>query len=318
MKKTILLPVETEREMQDARENRVVDGELMPFTNGTEKSYVRDKVKEAQINGRIGDKMLMVVNPLYLHIPRWQRELRIGEALKIGNNYDPSRWGTPKVILINNQLYCVDGQHRIYGAFKAGIEFVVVEFLDITENHAIDIFLGQTKERTSMTPSDYLKAAIQGEKPDYIKFRKLCKESNVRIKGDDADFCKNPIGIFTPISDGIKMTRNDPELLERILKLLGKLQWNGTDYANGKAYSAKVIRVLKKLYAYYNGMETEMEKCLIDNCKGAEFFKNVLYQKGQETLFDYLAMVLENNIGKVTTFAVAETPKRAPRTKKAN
>ena len=317
MKRTFLLPEETEREMQEARENRTIDGEVIPFSGGTEKSYVRDIVKQAQTNGRIGDKMLMVVNPLYIHIPEWQRELRIRNAMEIGNNYDPAQWGAPKVMLFDNKLYCIDGQHRIYGTYKANIEFVVVEYLDVTESKAIDLFLGQTIDRTSMSPADYLKAAIAGGKPEYLLFREICKKNNVRIKGDNINFVKNPIGIFTPISDGINLTKNNPELLDRILKLLGKLRWNGSDLKNGKAYSAKVIRTLKKIYAYYEGHETEMERCLLMNCKGSEYFNDNLYEKWQDALFDHISNVLENNMVDVSKVAVMPV-KTTARRKKVN
>ena len=264
MKRTRLTAVEVEMEMQKAREERVIDGEHIPFTNGVEKTYVRDAIRQAQTNGKMHDKMSMVINPLYLHIPSWQRDL--------------------------------DGQHRVYGTFKAGIEDIVIEFLDISEKEAIDLFLMQTRERTGMTPSDYYKAAIAGEKPEYLKFRDICKKNNVKIKGDDTETVKNPVGIFTSLSDGISLTKNNPELLDRILKLIGKLQWNGSDAIEGKAYSAKVIRVLKKLYAYYEGNEKAFEKCLLDNCKGAEYYNKFLYEKWQDSLFDYLSKVLEDNM----------------------
>lgn len=296
MKRTRLTAVEVEKEMQKAREERVIDGEHIPFTNGVEKTYVRDAIRQAQTNGKMHDKMSMVINPLYLHIPSWQRDLRIDRALSIGNNYKSAKWEYPKVICINNQLFCVDGQHRVYGTFKAGIEDIVIEFLDISEKEAIDLFLMQTRERTGMTPSDYYKAAIAGEKPEYLKFRDICKKNNVKIKGDDTETVKNPVGIFTSLSDGISLTKNNPELLDRILKLIGKLQWNGSDAVEGKAYSAKVIRVLKKLYAYYEGNEKAFEKCLLDNCKGAEYYNKFLYEKWQDSLFDYLSKVLEDNM----------------------
>lgn len=302
-KRTRLTAMEVEEEMERARENRVIDGENIPFTKGVEKTYIKDAVVQAQTNGRQHDKMTLVINPLYIHIPEWQRDVRIERALSIGNNYNSAKWETPKIICINGKFYCVDGQHRIYGTFKAGIECIVVEFLDITEKEAIDLFLNQTKERTSMTPSDYYKAAIAGEKPEYLKFRDICKKNNIRIKGDTTDTVKNPIGIFTSLSDGIGLVNTNPELLDRILKLIGKLQWNGGEsISEGKAYSAKVIRVLKKLYAYYDGREKELEKILLTNCKGAVYFRNNLYEKWQDSLFDFLADVcMENSDIVITT-----------------
>lgn len=295
-KRVRLTSIEVEAEMQKARECRVIDGELIPFIGGVEKTYTKDAVVQAKTNGRQHDKMTLVVNPLYIHIPEWQRDVRIDRALCIGNNYNSAKWETPKIICISGKFYVVDGQHRIYGTFKSGIECVVVEYLDITEKEAIDLFLNQTKERTGMTQADYYKAAIAGEKPDYLQFRDICKKNNVRIKGDTTDTVKNPVGIFTSLSDGIGLVNSNPELLNRILRLIGKLQWNGGEVlSEGKAYSAKVIRVLKKLYAYYDGREKELESILLNNCKGAVYFRNNLYEKWQDSLFDFLADICTKN-----------------------
>lgn len=294
-KRTRLSATEVEEIMQEARENRTIEGETIPFVGGVEKTYTKDAIMQAMTNGRQHDKMTLVINPLYIHIPEWQRDVRIDRALQIGNSYNSAKWEMPKIIAINGKFYVVDGQHRIYGTFKNGIECIVVEYLDITEKEAIDLFLNQTKERTGMAPADYYKAAIAGEKPEYLKFREICKKNNIRIKGDTTTV-KNPIGIFTSLSDGIGLVKSNPELLDRILKLIGKLQWNGGEsISEGKAYSAKVIRVLKKLYAYYDGRERELEKILLTSCKGAVYFRNNLYEKWQDSLFDFLADVCMKN-----------------------
>lgn len=312
-KRVRLTSTEVETEMQKARECRVIDGEIIPFIGGVEKSYTKDAIVQAKTNGRQHDKMTLVVNPLYIHIPEWQRDIRIDRALYIGNNYNSAKWETPKIICIGGKFYVVDGQHRIYGTFKSGIECIVVEYLDITEKEAIDLFLNQTKERTGMTPADYYKAAIAGEKADYLQFRDICKKNNVRIKGDTTDTVKNPVGIFTSLSDGIGLVNSNPELLNRILKLIGKLQWNGGEtLSEGKAYSAKVIRVLKKLYAYYDGREKELESILLNNCKGAVYFRNNLYEKWQDSLFDFLADICTKN-----SDVVIMSQKKACRTKMA-
>lgn len=76
---------------------------------------------------------------------------------------------------------------------------------------------------------------------------------------------KNPVGLLTSISDGLRLARSNPELLDRILQILGKLQWNaGKSIHEGKAYSAKVIRVFNKLYAYYAGKEDRLEEILLN------------------------------------------------------
>ena len=78
-----------------------------------------------------------------------------------------------------------------------------------------------------------------------------------------------------------------------MLRLLGKLGWNGyADSYNGKAYTAKIIRAMKSLYAYTEGREEEMESALLNNCTGTEFFvENIMY-KTQAQIFDYLAEIV--------------------------
>lgn len=73
-KRVRLTSVEVEAEIQKARENRVIDGELIPFIGGVEKTYTKDAIVQAKTNGRQHDKMTLVVNPLYIHIPEWQRD----------------------------------------------------------------------------------------------------------------------------------------------------------------------------------------------------------------------------------------------------
>jgi hypothetical protein len=98
---------------------------------------------------------------------------------------------------------------------------------------------------------------------------------------------------LTSISDGIDVAKKNPELLNMILKLLGKLQWNGyADTYNGKAYTAKIIRAIRKLYAYCQGREEQMEEALLKNCTGTEFFVENIMDKTQAQIFDYLAEIV--------------------------
>ena len=78
------------------------------------------------------------------------------------------------------------------------------------------------------------------------------------------------------------------------MDLITKLQWNGyADTYNGKAYTAKFIRVMHTLYGYYAGREDEMEKILLEKCKGTDFFVNNLMEKTQGQAFDALAEVVQ-------------------------
>ena len=99
------------------------------FTGSTEKAAIKTIIETAQRNGRIGDKVLLVIPTKYIHIPKWQRKLDMGRSKEIGFKYNKFKWEVPKVIYHNGQLLCVDGMHRIIGAFVGGIEAIVVEVL---------------------------------------------------------------------------------------------------------------------------------------------------------------------------------------------
>lgn len=284
-KRVYLTPVEVEAEMNEKRKADGVFGEF-------EQREVKGIVESAKRNNRVGDQIKYVVDPKYIHIPEWQRKLKIADALVIGAEYESAIWEEPKVLYVDGILKVVDGMHRVYGTFVNGMDAITVTLLfDMTEERAIDLFLDQTKNRRKMSLMDTFDAALKAGKREYVELERICKENKVCLKGHET--VTNPIGVFTSISDGIRMARTNPELLDKILKLIGKLQWNGSSIEEGKAYSAKVVRVLQKLYAYNDGKEKEMEDILIKNCKGAEYFEKYLAEKWQDKLFDHLANVLE-------------------------
>ena len=306
-KKVYLKAKEAEMEMQEARN---AEG----FTGKNEKLLIANMVKAAKNNSRIGDKLLMVVDPKQIHIPNWQRRIKLARAYEIGNNYNSYKWDEPKVLLFNGILLCIDGQHRIFGAFKANKEDVVVEVMECTLEEAIDLFLSQSTDRAKMQPMDIYKAALAAKKPEYVKLHDICAKHNVAVKGDD--ITDNTVGTLTSISDGVGFTKGNPELLDRMLDLLGKLGWNGyADSYNGKAYTAKIIRALKRLYAYCEGRTTEMEETLIKNCKGTEFFVNNIMDKTQAQIFDYLSEIVRYEMESPFTESRKKTTKRISKAK---
>ena len=234
---------EVEAMLQEAREK-------LGFVGKTEINSVNTMVETAKRNGRIGDKVLITIPAVYVHIPSWQRRLDMNRSRTIGSRYIKHKWEVPKVIFSKGKLFCVDGMHRIVGAFIAeNIEYIVVEILtDITEKEAIELFLDQTKDRSAMAPCDYYYASLEAEKKEYIYFKEICHKHNVQIKGDDA--LLNPIGTFTSTSDGVKLCKVNPELLDNILNLLCKLQWNKNeaikepDKTSDKCFGAKYIRTI--------------------------------------------------------------------------
>lgn len=99
-----------------------------------EKEIVENLLENAKRNSRYGDKILMCINPIYLHFPDWQRELNRQRAEKIGKEYNSYKWEIPKIIVKNGKMYVIDGMHRSFGALLAGMENIVVELLtDINE-----------------------------------------------------------------------------------------------------------------------------------------------------------------------------------------
>lgn len=306
-RKVYLKAKEAEMEMQEARN---AEG----FVGKTEKLLIANMVKAAKNNSRIGDKLLMVVDPKQIHIPDWQRRIKLARAYEIGNNYNSYKWDEPKVLLFNGILLCIDGQHRIFGAFKANKEDVVVEVMECTLEEEIDLFLSQSTDRAKMQPMDIYKAALAAKKPEYVKLHDICAKHNVAVKGDD--ITDNTVGTLTSISDGVGFTKGNPELLDRMLDLLGKLGWNGyADSYNGKAYTAKIIRALKRLYAYCEGRTTEMEEALIKNCKGTEFFVNNIMDKTQAQIFDYLSEIVRYEMESPFTESRRKTTKRISKAK---
>lgn len=285
MRRVYLKAKEAEKEMQEAREEKKFVGE-------NEKLLIENLVKTAKNNSRIGDKLLMVIDPMEIHIPEWQRRIKLERAYSIGNNYNSYKWDEPKVLLYKGILLCIDGQHRIYGAFKAKKDAVVVEVMECSLEEAIDLFLSQSSDRAKMQPMDIYHAALAAKKPEYVALHDICKKHNVAIKGDDET--ENVVGTFSSISDGINWIKGGKaELLDSMLGLLGKLEWNGyADTYNGKAYTAKIIRALKSLYAYCEGRTDEMEEAMINRCKGTEFFVDNIMTKTQAQIFDYLSEIV--------------------------
>ena len=289
-KRRFLKPAEVEQIFDEVREND------KDFSAG-EVAIIKTIVETAKRNGRIGDKVLLVLPPHYLHIPGWQRTADLLKASAIGAKYNKHKWEVPKIIYVNGKLYCADGMHRLLGSLLAEIPDIVVEVMEISEEEAIELFLEQTKDRSAMKPIDYFNASIAAGKSDYIEFRDICHKYNVQIKGNDT--LENPVGVFTDIARGVDM---DKKTLDKILNLINQLRWNGKENGAGATtvYGAKVIRSIKKMYAYYNGNETQMERILMQNCKGTEWFIENLADMPQYYIFDTLNKIVSDTMAKNT------------------
>ena len=301
-------------------EARVIEAEMQEsrikddFIDKVEEISIKQMVENAKVNNRLCDKIIITINPMYVHIPEWQRMCDVFSAQEIGLKYNKYKWEIPKLLYYKGKLYCIDGMHRIYGAYKANIENVVCEIIECTLNEAITLFLDQGIDRRKMTPTDYYRAALANGDENYINLKAICNKYNVAVKGDPIE---NQVGIFTPITDGIRsIRRNGTGLLESIISLITKLQWNGyADTYNGKAYTAKFIRAMHSMYGYCEGRTEEMEEVLVERCKGTEYFVDNLLYLSQAQIFDKLSEIVRYEMespfkGKKTT-AIIKKAKHA-------
>ena len=78
---TYLTSKQVEAKLQEVRKER-------EFTGKVEKESVKVIVETAKRNGNFGDKTLVCIDPVYVHIPVWQRKLYVPAATAIGENYD--------------------------------------------------------------------------------------------------------------------------------------------------------------------------------------------------------------------------------------
>lgn len=294
-KRRFLRPEEVEALFDDAREERFKVNEV---------DIISTIVETAKRNGRIGDKVLLVIPPEYVHIPDWQRIADLNRAREIGAKYNQYKWEVPKVVYVNGKLIGVDGMHRLLGAVLAKIPAIVIEIMEITEDEAIDLFLSQTVDRNKMKPMDYYKASIRAGKMDYIEFRDICHKHNVQVNGDDA--LDNPVGTFLSITEGVNINK---ELLDKILTLINKLKWNGSK--SSVVYGTKIIRSLKKLYANNEASEKQMENILLQNCKGTEWFLNNLVDMPQYYIFDTLSKKVADNMTRAAIISTTSGRRKA-------
>lgn len=296
MVKNYLTAKQVEGILQTVREKQDYFGKV-------ERDVSRAVAETGKRNTTIPEKAIICISPYQIHIPAWQRNLCISAAMEIGKNYDPNKWEFPKILYLegSGKLLCVDGMHRIYGAFLAKIDSIPVELLlNVTEREAINLFLAQTNRR-GMSPADTYRAGLKAKREDCVSLKEITTRYRVAVKGDE-ETVKNPVGVLTAVADGMRLAKNYPALLDRILETITDLNWASGKYSS-KAYSAKVIRSLKALYSKYSGCEALVDEALLSTVKGSEYFATHLALLGQEKLFDTLVETVENELGKQSSKA---------------
>ena len=113
-----------EAEMQESRIQE-------DFVGKVEEISIKQMVENAKVNNRLGDKILMSINPLYVHIPEWQRMCDVLSAQEIGNKYNKYKCEVPKLLYHNGILICVDGMHRICKAVLEGQTTIKAVVFDV-------------------------------------------------------------------------------------------------------------------------------------------------------------------------------------------
>ena len=102
----------------------------------------------------------------------------------------------------------------------------------------------------------------------------------------------NPVGTMNTVTNAVlKLAQSNPALLKRILKMIEKLKWNGSEVSPYKKY---IIKTFEALYRSYTGNENELENLLMVTCKGTTYYEErVCTTLTQCRLFDMISDDLE-------------------------
>lgn len=218
----------------------------------------------------VGNKTYAVVEAKALNIPKWQRNTDREKCHEISQAYDENKYDPIKVYVVEGKLYVADGAHRLIAYILMGVEYILVEIMNIkTEKEAAETFLLQSLGRKSMSQNDMWRAAIEANLPQYCQLRQIALRHNVQIQVDLYKL-SNPVGYMNVVSRSIlRMAHKTPELLTREFELIAALGWNGSESSPYRTY---VFKALEYLYAQYKGREEELETQLMIHCCGAGYF----------------------------------------------
>lgn len=252
------------------------------------RSKERNEEKEIQIalnsSFGIGKKRYILIDPTMIHIPVWQRDTDMAKAMEIADNFDEDKFDPIKVYIDNNgKLKVADGAHRVIAFVLNGEVKILVEVLGCSEHEATLTFLGQSSGRKAMSVSDMYRAGVKANIKEYIDFKDFCESHNIQITAE-SKLLENPLGIIRPSGEILRMVKNDREMLEKVVNLIKKVEWSGSDK---NACTLRNFKVIKRLYSNFG---EDVEKKMVKRCKGAAFYESkVAPVKSNAELFDVLS-----------------------------
>lgn len=245
----------------------------------------------------VGNKKYITINPLFVHIPDWQRSTDMVKAKEIEENFNESKFDPIKVFLIDGKLYVADGAHRL-AAFimknnllrKAEKLKILVEIIDCkTMCEAVLVFLGQQSGRKGMSTNDMYRAGVEANVEEYLNFKEIFDENNIQITAE-TERKENPIGRIRPSRELLRMSKSKQAALRRAISMIIELNWCGSTEKN--AFNTRNIKVLLRMEGIHGDATMDLLK---RHCNGAAYYESKVFPiKSQAQLFD----VLESEISK--------------------
>ena len=267
-------PMETERFIQS-------------HSNYEEKVELREVECALKNSFSIASKRYILINPIFIHVPIWQRDTDMTKVQEIAQNFNEDKFDPVKVYVINGKLFVADGAHRVVAFVMNGEIKMLVEVLNCNEYEAILTFLGQQSARKSMSVADTYRAGVKANIKEYIDFKNLFEEYNIQISTEDNKL-NNPIGKVTPSSTLLRMTKTSKETLKNTIDTIKLLDWSGSSKST---FTIRIFNVFKKLFANYD--KNTVTERLVKKCKGATYFESKIAPiKSDSEMYDTLAKII--------------------------
>ena len=167
-----MTPIETQEMIEKLRSNN---------SDIVEKEAKRAMTKANQ--STVGNKTYAVVEVKALNVPEWQRDTDREKCLEISERYDENKYDPIKVYLFKGKLYVADGAHRLIAYLMMGVDYILVEIMNITtEEQAAETFLLQSFGRRRMSQNDKWRAAIKAGLPQFCQLRRIAMRHNIQIR----------------------------------------------------------------------------------------------------------------------------------------